>query len=115
MDLKRETGIKEMKDGKDVRGKKYDGFAIASFVLSLVGIIFFDYDDIFVFGHFDIDYSHVILLFSFIFAIISLIRIKKNKNLRGRVLAIIAVILSSLFFILSILAWYNISGLPNIG
>ena len=93
------TGVESMRE------EKYSGFAIASFVLSLVLIVW-------PFVIFFVRYLPssiknfllliMILLFvlSIIFGVISLIKIRKNKNLKGKAIAIISFIIAALSLIL---------------
>lgn len=97
---------------KDMMGE-YSESAITSFVLSLVGILFFLL--ILLFNNY-LSISHPPLplillghlafwsvLFSIIFGIISLVKIKKNKNLKGKKHAIMGVIISSILLIIFII------------
>ena len=76
--------------------KKYDGFAIASFVLALI-IVIWPYTMP------GFQFMRWASLLSLIFGVTSLVRIKKNKNSRGKVLAIFGIIISALEKILIII------------
>lgn len=92
-----------------MKDKKYDRFAIASFVLSLV--IFFTLfwawsvnEGLLFFGLFI--FSLPVCIIIFIFGITALRRIKENKNLKGNILAILGIVFSIimlLFYIFMII------------
>ena len=94
-------------------GKKYDKFAIWSFVLSLTPLFIFlifmffftvlwsgvnKQDPIFNYFvmpiAFLIRFGFLFLILSIIFAIISLYKINKNKKLKGKIYAILGIIIS---------------------
>ena len=83
-----------MENKKEVK-KKFDGFAVVSFVLGVINPFFF-----LIFNNLINNFIttllswFIIILLSIIFGIVSLIRIKKNKNLKGIALAIIGIVIS---------------------
>jgi len=75
--------------------KKYDGNSIASFVISLANLPTYILWIIFPVTYF----SLMISVISIIFGSFGLSIIKRNNNLKGKSLAIIGIIISSLFII----------------
>ena len=103
-----------MKNKKNLKGKKYSKLAIASFVIGLFILLNFILSIISFFITFEniANLEYFIFLFStgliipisitsIILGIVALIRIKKNKSLKGKSLAIIGVIIPLL-----VLIWY---------
>ena len=99
---------------KEVKGKKYDGFAIASFVISLFILLgnllsiipfFIVLPEVnsmlieFLILLSSITFTFFASITSIILGIVALIRIKKNKSLKGKSLAIIGILLTILSFI----------------
>ena len=84
----------DLRHKKEIMKKKYDGFAIASFVMALITILFpllifqLSYNNMIKFSF------YVFPLLSIIFGIASLLKIKKNKNLNGKFLSILGMIIS---------------------
>ena len=82
-------------ENKKTAERRYDKFAVASFVLSLIFVMFLfiavmrSYPFIFV-----VVPLFICLLLSIIFGIIGLKRIKKNKNLKGKIFGVIGLIIS---------------------
>ena len=79
--------------------KRYDGFAIASFVLGLISIALV----LGIFINFRmlsgvILFSPISALLSLIFGIIALVRIKRNENKKGMLFAIFGMLLSIFIF-----------------
>ena len=104
--------------------KRYDKFAVASFVLSL--ITFFIYILIFIFmfsypellAHSNpkselaawililvVGFASLFPFFSIPFAIISIYRINRNRNLKGKIYAIFGIIISTLWLIINFLSY----------
>ena len=76
--------------------RRYDKFAIASFVLSLfllLSFLSFFVTDILEFVFFS--YIHIALI-SIIFGVVGLIRIKKNHTLKGKIYCILGIIINIL-------------------
>ncbi|MBS3099583.1 DUF4190 domain-containing protein [Candidatus Pacearchaeota archaeon] len=94
--------------------KRYDKFAIASFVLSLVSILIILIMSL-VLTYTDNEYTSasrvaillliyfLILLIGIIFGIMSLVKIKRNNSLKGRGFAWFGIIISVLGLILSLI------------
>ena len=112
MDLKHKK--ETMRNKKEV--KKYDGFAVASFALSLIPFVFVL--SLMIDSFFYLEMNPISLFF-FMFplavafpavaflicGIIALKRIRKNKNLKGRALAITAIVISSLVIYIYVLGY----------
>lgn len=110
---------KEMKNVKG-SGKKYDGFAIASFVIGLFILLnfalaiisfFIDFEDIrsleFFIFLFSTGLIFPVSLASIILGIVALVKIKKNR-LKGKIFSIIGIIISALIFLLYLLLSFSI-------
>ena len=88
-------------------GKKYDGFAITSFVLSLIGILMG-----LIIWPINVIVPYVLIIISIILGFVSLSRIKKNKKLYGRIFAYCGIIISILWFLLlNYIIYLNVKGL----
>ena len=85
---------------------KFDGFAIVSFVLSVVFLLFYIFNN----GNFRLVTFILLIIFipSVIFGIISLTRIKSNRNLRGKMFSIIGIVLPSLVLIIMLISAFLI-------
>jgi len=94
------------KEVSEMKGKKYDKFAITSFVFIILGLLISFVIPILIF-YFPVIYLSIILIMSVLvsitFGVISLIRIKRNNKLKGRKFAWAGIIISVLSLLLLII------------
>ena len=92
---------------KDNLGKRYSKLAIWSFVLGLIGFVLPKLPLDYLFSYQTIGYLIFVMLiipiFSLIFGIMALIRIREDNMLKGKTLAIIGVIIACLVLLLDLI------------